>query len=78
LVPTRRGKTFINVPTPVRRNQRDIIALQAFYNAVQSRKEKAFKDKLRCEIFALTTEKKQSSTLRLRSRYIANIYEERA
>ena len=77
LVATRRGRDFLDVPTPNRRNQRDIISLQTFYTAVKQRKERNFVERLKQELLALTLHKKISSTLKQRSQFMARVYEER-
>lgn len=78
LVPTRKGKTILDVPTPVRRNKRDILSIQTFYIAVKKRKERTLVERLEQELLSLTLRQEQSTTLRQRSQLFAHIYEERA
>jgi ribosomal protein S7 len=77
LVPTRQGRNIIEVPTPIRRNQRDIINLQVFYNAVKKRDERAFDERLHQELLAISLYQDQSTTLRQRTQIIHRVYEER-
>lgn len=78
LVPTRKGKTILDVPTPVRRNKRDILSIQTFYSAVKKRKERTLVERLEQELLSLTLRQEQSVTLRQRSQLFARVYEERA
>jgi len=78
LVPTRKGKTILDVPTPLRRNKRDILSIQTFYSAVKKRRERTLVERLEQELLSLTIRQDQSTTLRQRSQLFARIYEERA
>jgi len=78
LIPTRQGKQILDVPTPIRRNKRDIMNIQTFYNAVIRRRERTFHEKLEQELLGLTIDQDHSITLRQRNLYMAKTYEERA
>jgi len=77
LVYRRQGRTFLDVPTPNRRRQRDIINLHSFYTAVKKRSERHFPERFKQELLSLTLFKAQSPTLKQRSQFIARIHEER-
>jgi ribosomal protein S7 len=77
LVAKRQGRNIIDVPVPVRRNQQDIINLQAFYTAVYKRRERNLHERIEQEMVALLLKPELSSTIRQRSLNIAKIYEER-
>jgi ribosomal protein S7 len=78
LVPTRKSKTILDVPTPVRRNKRDVLSIQTFYNAIKRRRERELHEKIEQELVSLTIRQEQSTTLRQRSSFFARVYEERA
>ena len=78
LVPTRKSKNIHDVPTPVRRNKRDILSIQTFYNAVKKRRERGLFEKIEQELTSLTIRQDQSTTLRQRSNFFSRVYEERA
>jgi len=77
LVATRQGRNVLEVPTPIRRNQRDIINLQVFYSAVNKRRERAFYERLEQEFLSLSLHQDQSTTLKQRTQTIHRVYEER-
>jgi ribosomal protein S7 len=77
LVAKRQGKTIVDVPTPIRRNKRDIMNIQTFYSAVKRRRERELPERLEQEFLALTLQQPQSTTLRQRNQYMAKVYEER-
>jgi ribosomal protein S7 len=78
LVPTRKSKTILDVPTPIRRNKRDIISIQTFYNAVKKRRERGLFERIEQELLYLTVRQEQSTTLRQRNNLLSRVYEERA
>jgi ribosomal protein S7 len=78
LVPTRKSKEILDVPTPIRRNKRDTISVQTFYNAVKKRKERELFERIEQELLTLTVRQEQSATLRQRNTLLHRIYEERA
>lgn len=78
LVPTRKSKTIHDVPTPVRRNKRDILSIQTFYTATKKRRERGLYERIEQELLSLTTKQEHSTTLRQRSNFFARVYEERA
>jgi ribosomal protein S7 len=78
LVPTRKSKQIIDVPTPIRRNKRDIISVQTFYNAIKKRRERGLFEKIEQELLSLTVQQEQSTTLRQRNTLLSRVYEERA
>lgn len=78
LVPTRKSKTILDVPTPLRRNKRDILSIQTFYNAIKKRRERELFEKVEQELLSLTVRQEQSTTLRQRNSLLFRIYEERA
>lgn len=77
LVAKRQGKTILDVPTPIRRNKRDIMNIQTFYSATKRRRERNLSERLEQEFLALTLHQAQSTTLRQRNLYMAKVYEER-
>lgn len=77
LVARRQGKTILDVPTPIRRNKRDILNVQTFYSSIQKRRERGFHERLEQEFLTLTLKQEQSTTLRHRNSYMAKVYEER-
>lgn len=77
LVAKRQGKTILDVPTPIRRNKRDILNIQTFYSSIQKRRERNFHERLEQEFLTLTLKQEQSTTLRQRNSYMAKVYEER-
>ena len=78
LIPTRKGKQVHDVPTPIRRNKRDIMNIQTFSNAVKRRRERKLHERLEQELIELTLDRDHSSTLRQRNLHMAKTYEERA
>jgi len=77
LVARRQGKIILEIPVPVRRNKRDTINIQIFYNAVNLRRERTLCSRLVEEFLALTLHRNQSTVLRNRSQLFSKIYEER-
>ena len=77
LVARRQGRNVIDVPTPIRRNKRDIMNLQTFYSAVQKRRERNLFERLEQELLDLTLRQEQSTTLRQRNIHMTKVYEER-
>lgn len=77
LVVVRRGRDFLDVPVPIRRNQRDIINLQTFYTAVKIRRERALHERLEQELLSLMIQKDGSPTMRKLSATRGRVYEER-
>jgi ribosomal protein S7 len=78
LIAIRRGKQILDVPTPIRRNKRDIMNIQTFYNAVKRRRERTLPERLEQEFITLTLDAEHSPTLRQRNLYLLKTYEERA
>jgi small subunit ribosomal protein S7 len=77
LLAKRQGKNILEVPVPVRRNKRDIMNIQTFYNAVLRRRERSLAERLEQELLALSLYQPQSTTLRQRNLSMAKVYEER-
>ena len=77
LVAKRQGKTILDIPTPIRRNKRDIMNIQTFYSAITRRRERDLSERLEQELLALTLQQPQSTTLRQRNLFMAKVYEER-
>jgi len=77
LVAKRQSKQILEVPVPIRRNKRDIMNIQMFYNAILRRRERSLYERLEQELITLTVQQAQSTTLRQRNAYMAKVYEER-
>ena len=77
LVAKRQDKTILDVPTPIRRNKRDIMSIQTFYSAIKRRRERDLSERMEQELITLTLQKTESTTLRQRNLYMAKVYEER-
>lgn len=77
LVSRRKGKKFLDVPVPVRRNKRDIINIQTMANAIRRRRERQLAERWEQELIALSVNRLTSTTLRQRSAFLARVYEER-
>lgn len=77
LVAKRQGKTILDVPTPIRRNKRDIMNIQTFYSAIKRRRERGLAERVEQELLALSLHQPQSTTLRQRNLHMARVYEER-
>jgi ribosomal protein S7 len=77
LVAKRKGKKFLDVPFPVRRNKRDVLNIQTLFNAVTRRRERDLAERIEQEIKAIMVTPTQSATLRQRNLQMHKIYEER-
>jgi ribosomal protein S7 len=77
LVQRRQGRTFLNVPMPVRRNKRDILNIQALYKAICGRRERKLEERIQLELLALTFEPNQAPIMRAQSAHLAQVYVER-
>lgn len=77
LVLRRQAKVMLEVPTPVRRNQAEIMSLQTFAAAIKSRRERGLYEKLEQELLELTVRQSNSSTLRQKNIYMRRIHDER-
>lgn len=75
LLPVRRkGKQLLPVPTPVRRNKRDVLNLQTLYLSIKARRARSLAE--RCEE-ELTTLFLDPTSNRQRSAHLARVYQER-
>jgi len=77
LAQRRQGRSFINVPFPVRRNKRDVLSLQTLYKAVSARKDRSLSERIQLELSALTFQSRSSSTVRARNAHLAQVYDDR-
>jgi ribosomal protein S7 len=73
----RKGRVYLNVPFPVKRNKRDVLNLHTLYKAISNRRERSLSERIQFELSALTFEPRQSTTMRARSAHLAQVYEER-
>jgi len=78
LCPVRQGRKILDVPTPVRRNKRDVINVQTLYKAITARRERTLSERIYLELIALTFKHRQAPTMRARSAQLALVYQERA
>ena len=78
LVSKRKGSKIIDVPVPVRRNQRAVLNIHTVYNAVRKRDERKVSERFGQELLALVVNRNQSSTLRTRNIQISAVHDERA
>lgn len=77
LVRRRKGRQMLSVPVPVRRNQRESLAIQVFAKAVRNRAERAFATRFFEEANTILFNKQASSTLRTVSAHYSAVYAER-
>lgn len=77
MVSRRRGRSFIDVPVPVRRNKRDILGVQSLFSAIRHRSERQLSDRIFLELDALTAQPRYATPIRARSAQFEKIYKER-
>lgn len=78
LLPVRRkGKLLLSVPTPVRRNKRDVLNLQTLYMSIKTRRELVLSERYQQELVSLFLDPTHASVFRQRNAYMARVYEER-
>lgn len=77
LAQRRQGRSFINVPFPVRRNKRDVLNLQTLFKVIVSRKDRSLTERIQLELNTLTFQSRTSSTIRARNAQLAKVYDER-
>jgi len=77
LLSTRQGKNILEIPVPVRRNKRDIMNIQTFYNAVSRRRERCLRERVEQELLSLSLHPTQSTTLRQKNLLMAKVFDER-
>jgi ribosomal protein S7 len=78
LLPLRRkGKQMLPVPTPVRRNKRDVLNLQALYTSINLRRGRTLEERCEQELQGLFLHPERATAVRQRHAHLARVYEER-
>lgn len=77
LQPRRKSKVILYVPTPIRRNRRDLISANDLYKAINKRKERTLREKILQELQTTLVNNEQSTIFKEHFDFQEAVYEER-